>query len=264
MKSEEWAPQPTTINNFNLSGKVVLITGGSRGIGKGIAIGMAKAGADVAIVSRTMNQSEEVAKEVISHGCRGLAFAADVTNVSEAERVVMETVNNLGKINVLVNNAGVHCFQEAWQMTEAEWDNVMTVNLKAMFFWSSAAAKVMAKQGGGKIVNISSISGVVGESKVAAYGASKAGVISLTKSLAREWARYNINVNSIGPGYIATDMNKQALSDEQVYKSVIGKIPMRRIGTTDDLVGPAVFLASRASDFITGHTLFVDGGRVTG
>lgn len=252
------------MGKFSLLGKVVLITGGSRGIGKEIAIGMAKAGADVAIVSRSNQLSEEVAQDVNLLGRRGIAFAVDVTKTGEADRIVEETVKKLGKIDILVNNAGVYCYKEAWEMTETEWDNLMDVNLKSIFFWSSAGAKAMSKHGGGKIINISSMNGVFGESKAAAYGASKAGVISLTKSLAREWARYNINVNSIGPGNIQTDMTSQSLSDESVYKTVISRIPLRRVGTPDDLVGPAVFLASTASDFITGQTLFVDGGRLTG
>lgn len=253
-----------SLNQFDITGRVVLITGGTKGIGRELVLGLAKAGADVTIVSRNQEQCEIVASEVHKLGRKALALAADVANVTEAERVVKETVKVYGKLDALINNAGVNSVVESLSVTESEWYRVLNINLKAIFFWSQAAARVMKSNGGGKIVNIASVGGVIGESKMAPYAASKAGVISLTKSLAREWARYNILVNSLAPGYVRTDMNQEALEEERIYQNIVSSIPLRRIGEVDDLVGPAIFLISSASDFITGHTLFVDGGRLTG
>ncbi len=249
---------------FDLTGKVALVTGGTKGIGRALSLGLASAGADVVVVSRHQDQCGAVAEEVRSLGQRGLGIAADVSSVTDAERVVSETVRTLGGLHVLVNNAGVNSVQAANMVREDDWNKVIEINLKAVFFWSQAAAKEMITAGKGKIINISSVGGVIGESKMAAYAASKAGVISLTKSLAREWGRYNIQVNGLGPGYVLTEMNEEALKDEKVFNSIVSTIPLRRIGKVDDLIGPAVFLASTASDFVTGHTLFVDGGRLTG
>lgn len=252
------------LENFDLTGRVALVTGGSRGIGRALALGLASAGADVAVVSRRLEQCREVEEKIKALGKRSLSFAADVVSVKGAEQVIGEVVRVMGRLDVLVNNAGLNSICDARQVSEQEWDQVIDVNLKAVFFWSQAAAKVMVEKGSGKIINVASVGGVIGESKMAAYAASKAGVISLTKSLAREWGRYNIQVNSLGPGYIETDMNEEALKDERVYNSIVSTIPLRRIGKVEDLIGPAVFLASSASDFVTGHTLFVDGGRLTG
>lgn len=252
------------LENFDLTGRVALVTGGSQGIGRALALGLASAGADVAIVSRRLEQCKEVERQIKILGRRALAFAADVRSIKKAEEVIAEAVQVLGGLDVLINNAGLTSIGAARQVSEQEWDRVLDVNLKAVFFWAQAAAKVMIERGSGKIINVSSVGGVIGESKMAAYAASKAGVISLTKSLAREWGRYNIQVNALGPGYIETEMNEEALKDKQVYNSIISTIPLRRIGKVEDLIGPAVFLASRASDFITGHTIFVDGGRLTG
>lgn len=186
------------LEKFNLSGRVVLVTGGSRGIGRALALGLASAGADVAVVSRSLEQGKVVEQQIEALGRRALAFAADVTSIQDAGQVVDQVVKGLGRLDVLVNNAGLNSVREASQVSERDWDQVIDVNLKAVFFWSQAAAKKMVEQGSGKIINVSSVGGVIGESKMAPYAASKAGVISLTKSLAREWGRYNIQVNSLG------------------------------------------------------------------
>jgi len=253
-----------SLSKFDLVDQVVIVTGGSKGIGRELVLGLAEAGANVTIVSRNQEQCEVVADEVRKLGRKALALSADVSEVSEAKRVVDETVRILGQLDVLINNAGINSIVEALNVTEGDWDRVIDVNLKAVFFWAQAAARVMKDNGGGKIVNIASVGGVIGENKMASYAASKAGVISLTKSLAREWGRFNILVNSLAPGYVRTEMNQEALGEEHIYKSIVSTIPLRRIGEAEDLVGPAIFLASSASNFITGHTLFVDGGRLTG
>lgn len=253
-----------SLTRFDLTGRVAIVTGGTKGIGRALVLGLASAGADVVVVSRHQEQCDTMADEVHALGQRSLGIAADVSSVTDAQRVVAETVKTLGGLHVLVNNAGVNSVRAANSVSEEEWEKVLNVNLKAVFFWSQAAAKAMIAGGGGKIINIASVGGVIGESKMASYAASKAGVISLTKSLAREWGRYNIQVNSLGPGYVLTEMNKEALKDDNVYRNIVSTIPLRRIGVVDDLIGPAIFLASAASDFVTGHTLFVDGGRLTG
>ena len=250
--------------NFDLRDHVVLVTGGTKGIGRELVLGLARAGANVTIVSRNQEQCDAIACEVRKIGRTALPLAADVSNVSEAKRVVDETARVLGKLDVIINNAGINSVVDALNVNEDEWDRVLDINLKAAFFWSQAAAMVMKTNGGGKIVNISSVGGIIGENKMAAYAASKAGVISITKSLAREWGRFNICVNSLAPGYVRTEMNDEALQEEHIYKSIVSTIPLRRIGEAKDLIGSAIFLASHASDFITGHTLFVDGGRATG
>lgn len=250
--------------SFDLTGKVALVTGGTRGIGRRLVQCLAEAGADVAVVSRHLDQAEEVAREVAGMGRRSLALAHDVSRAAEAMAMVEEAVNALGRLDILVNNAGMTQVKPALEVTEADWDMVLNLNLKGLFFACQAAARIMIPQGGGKIINIASVGGVIGESKMAPYAASKAGVISLTKSLAREWGRYNIQVNAIGPGYVRTEMNREAFQDEKVYQSILSTIPLRRIGEVEDLDGALLFLASSASDFVTGHTLFVDGGRLTG
>lgn len=252
------------LEQFDLNGKVILVTGGSKGIGKELCLGMADAGANVAVVSRNKDRCQLVVNEIKAMGKNAIALAADVTNVLEANRVIDETVNTFGRIDVLINNAGINSVQDALDVTEEAWDNVLNVNLKAIFFWAQGVARVMKSQGGGKIINIASVGGVIGETKMASYAASKAGVISLTKSLAREWGRHNILVNSLAPGYVRTDMNEEALKDQKVYQNIVSSIPVRRIGEVADIVGPAIFLASQASNFVTGHTLFVEGGRLTG
>lgn len=253
-----------SLTQFELTERVVLVTGGSKGIGKALAMGFADAGAKVAVVSRQLAACEAVVDAIKQRGGQAFALSADVGKMQDAERTINSIIDTYGRLDVLVNNAGVNSVREALLVTEDEWSRVIDINLKAVFFWAQAAAKSMAQQHRGKIINVASVGGVIGESKMAAYAASKAGVISITKSLAREWARHGILVNSLAPGYVRTEMNDEAFEDEKMYKSIVSSVPLRRIGEVGDLVGPAIFLASDASNFITGHTLFVDGGRLTG
>ncbi len=250
---------------FDLAGRVALVTGGSKGIGRALALALAlaEAGADVAVVSRHLAECQAVAEAVRGLGRRGLALEVDVTRQADAERAVAETVRVLGRLDVLVNNAGTNCVKDALEVTESDWDHVMDTNLKAVFFWSQAAARAMVGQGGGKIINISSVGGVIGESKMAAYAASKAGVISITKSLAREWGRHNIQVNCIAPGFILTDLNREMWQSPALKQWLAGVQANPRMGTPEDLGPAAVFLAGPGSDYITGQVIAVDGGYST-
>lgn len=244
---------------FDLSGKVALVTGGNTGIGQGIAVALAAAGADVASVAR--RPSHETADRVAGLGRRAASIQADLTSLAPIEHILHEAEAALGPVDILVNNAGVIRRADAVDFTEADWDDVMNVNLKVLFFLSQAVARRMIARGlGGKIINIASMLSYQGGIRVPSYTASKSGVAGLTKLMANEWARHGINANAIAPGYFATD-NTQALQDDPVRsREILGRIPAGRWGEPSDLGGAAVFLASAASDYVQGITLPVDGG----
>jgi len=244
---------------FDLTGKVALVTGGNTGIGQGIALALAAAGADVASVAR--RPSDETAERVQTLGRRAASIQADLTSLEPIERILQETESALGPIDILVNNAGIIRRADAVDFTEQDWDDVMNVNLKVLFFLSQAAVRRMIPSGrGGKIINIASMLSYQGGIRVPSYTASKSGVAGLTKLMANEWAKHGINANAIAPGYFATD-NTQALQDDPVRsKEILGRIPAGRWGDPSDLGGAAVFLASAASDYVQGITLPVDGG----
>ncbi|MGE5703959.1 MAG: SDR family NAD(P)-dependent oxidoreductase [Clostridia bacterium] len=250
------------MNLFDLTGRVAIVTGGSKGLGAGMAKALAIQGADVAIVSRNADEGEVVAAEIRSMGRRAIAIAVDVQQVESLARMVQQVKAELGRLDILVNNAGVGVTRMALDVSEADWDKVIDTNLKGVFFCAQAAASVMKEQGGGKIINIASVAGEIGAAGMAPYCASKAGVINLTRALAKEWARYNINVNAIGPGYIKTAMNETELSDPAFLKKVLSTLSIRRLGELDDLAGTVVLLASDASSYITGQTIFIDGGNL--
>lgn len=250
--------------DFSLDGRVALITGGSRGIGREIVLTLAAAGADVVVVSRNLEQSQKVAGEAGQMGRKALALSYDVSMYENNLCLIEEAVKRMGRLDILVNNAGMTVAKPALEVTGEEWDTVFNLNLKGLFFASQAAARVMAGQGGGKIINIASLAGLRGTKGMAPYAASKAAVISLTKSLAREWGRYNILVNAIAPGYIRTDMNEEALKNGKLLEKLITDTPLRRMGEVDDVGGTVLLLACRASDFITGQTIALDGGRGLG
>lgn len=245
-----------------LQGRVAMVSGGTRGLGFGLAAGLARAGADLVVFSRNREQGLESSEALRSWGGRVMYLEADVTRVEDLRRVVEETVKEYGKIDILVNNAGAAITKPVLDTTEEEWDLVVNTNLKSVFFACREAGKVMIRRQSGKIINIASISGQSAAPLIVPYCASKAGVIQLTKALALEWARHRINVNAIGPGYIMTDMNKEALSNEKVYRGIINRIPFKSLAKTEDITGALIYLASGASDYVTGHTLFVDGGWV--
>lgn len=252
----------TVLDLFKLTGKRALITGGGKGLGKVIAGALAQAGADVAVSARTLADCEAVAHEIITAtGRRAAAVAADVTRAADVERMVTEAERALGgPVDVLVNNAGVNIRGAAGELTEADWDAVIDVNLKGPFLVSRLVGPAMAARGWGRIINLGSIMSVVALPGRAPYAAAKAGVLNLTKVLALEYAGRGVTVNALCPGPFATEMNKPLLEDPEKYRAFVSKIPMGRWGELGEISGPVLFLASDASSFVTGSALFVDGG----
>jgi len=243
---------------FDLNGRVAIVTGANTGIGQGIAIALAEAGADVALVGRT--PAEETAEEVRRAGRKAAIVHADLSTIAPVQGVVQRTTAELGGVDILVNNAGIIRRADALDFSEEDWDAVIDTNLKSVFFLSQAVARHMVEQGRGKIINIASMLSFQGGIRVPSYTASKSGVAGLTKLLANEWAAKGINVNAIAPGYIATN-NTAALQDDEVRnRQILERIPAGRWGKPSDLAGAAVFLASDASDYVHGHILAVDGG----
>lgn len=249
----------TIENLFNLNGKVAIVTGTSRGLGKAMAIALAKAGAN--IVGVGVSDMSETKEEIQKIGRQFLEIKADLTNTKSVDKIVSETVKKFGGIDILVNNSGTIRREDAINYKEKDWDDILNLNLKTLFFLSQKVAKQFMKQEtGGKIINIASMLSFQGGIRVPAYTASKSGVMGLTKALANEWAKYNINVNAIAPGYMATDNTKQIREDEKRSQEILDRIPSGRWGTPEDLAGAVVFFASKASDYVNGHTLAVDGG----
>jgi 2-dehydro-3-deoxy-D-gluconate 5-dehydrogenase len=244
---------------FRLDGRVALVTGGDKGLGQAMAIALAQAGADVAIVSRSGDNAATLAA-IAAAGRRGLGLTFDIGRPDSAAQIVAQTTQQLGRLDILVNNAGTIRRAPAAETTLEDFSAVMDVNLTGLWALAQAAGRVMLAQGSGKIINIASVLTFQGGVRVPAYTASKHAVAGLTKALANEWAARGINVNAIAPGYMSTD-NTQALRDDpQRSRQILERIPAERWGTPDDLIGAAVFLASHASDYVHGHVLVVDGG----
>jgi NAD(P)-dependent dehydrogenase (short-subunit alcohol dehydrogenase family) len=249
------------LDSFRLDGKVALVTGGARGLGLTMATALAEAGADVALSGRSLGPAEEAAAALAkATGRRAKAFAADVTSATDIERLAASVESALGPIDVLINNAGVNIRGTVDQLTEADWDSVIDTNLTGPFLCARAIGPGMVKRGWGRVVNLGSILGAVALGGRAPYASSKAGVINLTRVLALEWAGTGVTSNAICPGPFATEMNLPLLNDPVKYQEFVKKIPMGRWGELDELAGAVVFLASPASSFITGASLFVDGG----
>lgn len=246
---------------FDLTDRKAIVTGGGRGLGRAIAVGLAQFGADVAIVSRTRRELEETARLIEATGRRALIFPGDVSKKADIQNVVDQVVSAWGRLDILVNNAGVDAAQPALDYKEEDWDFVLDVNLKGYFLFAQAAARAMMKQGGGVIVNNSSICGDVAIKNILAYNASKGGVNMLTRTLALEWAPYKIRVNAFSPAYMEAIMPGAASQhDEAKERSIRESTPLGRRGKAEELVGPVVFLASDASSYVTGEVLMVDGG----
>jgi 2-deoxy-D-gluconate 3-dehydrogenase len=243
---------------FDLSGKVAIVTGGNKGLGQGIALALAEAGADIAVVS-TRSETETV-EAIKALGRRAIHIAADLTSTEPIPHIVSTTLAELGGLDILVNNAGMIRRADSVDFTETDWDAVIDLNLKSAFFLSQAAGRHMIAQGAGKIINIASMLSFQGGIRVPSYTASKSGIAGITKLLANEWAAKGVNVNAIAPGYMATDNTAALQADEARNRSILERIPAGRWGNPSDMAGAAVFLASKASDYVNGITLPVDGG----
>jgi gluconate 5-dehydrogenase len=252
-------------NLFDLTGKVAIVTGGAGSLGKAMALGLAKYGADIVVTGRTLATLEETVKEISQMGRNSIAITADVTNQKEVVNLVKKTVEEFGKIDILVNGAGIAKRYPAEEFPIEEFDKVFHFNVKGTFLCCQEVAKVMKEQGSGKIINVSSVRAFSGHpGGYAAYGTSKGAVNLLTKQLSTEWAKYKINVNAIAPTIFWTPLTQEVLEDEKLKNIFLSRIPMGRAAVTDDMVGSTVFFASPASDFITGQILYVDGGCTAG
>ena len=247
---------------FDLSGKVAVVVGGHSGIGRGIAEGLAEAGADIVIAARRFDRCQETCSELEKLEVKTLPVRCDATINDEVNNLVETTVREFGKLDILVYSAGVGGNEKpVLETTDEEWDETLNVNLRGAFLCCRAVAKEMVKQNGGKIINVASILGLIGNSRTSAYCTSKGGIIQLTKSMALELVRYNIQVNALCPGYFLTPMNAEFFSKEIGERYIKKFIPMGRLGRTDELKGIAIYLASPASSFTTGAAMVVDGGQ---
>jgi len=245
---------------MGLKDKVALITGGARGIGRAIALAFAREGADIAIADVNQEEAEKTAKDIEALGRKSLPILMDVTNYAKVEEALNKILDKFGKVDILVNNAGITKDSLLLRMNEADWDAVINVNLKGTFNCTKAVSKAMIKQHSGKIINIASIIGIIGNAGQANYSASKAGIIALTKTAAKELASRNINVNAVAPGFIQTEMT--ARLSEDIKQKMKEAIPLNKFGSPDDVAAVCLFLASEAANYITGQTIVVDGGMV--
>lgn len=248
---------------FSLAGKKAFVSGASRGLGREMAITLAAAGADVALAARSVAALENTANDIQKFGRSALICPMDISSIDDIKNAVSDALKAFGRIDILINNAGIEGIGPLIDMTTETWDRVMDVNLKGHVFCTKAVGKHMIKNRYGKIINIASISGIIGLSYGSLYCASKAGLILFTRSIALEWAQYNIQINALCPGYVLTDLNKRFFESSQGQK-MIKKIPMRRIAEPKEIRGITLLLASDASSFITGSAMVVDGGHSIG
>lgn len=246
--------------NFRLDGKVALVTGAARGLGRACALALAEAGADVALGLRDIGTAPDLVQDIESMGRRALSLQMDVSSMEQIKSAVEKAVKHFGRIDILVNNVGVAPANPAEKVTEQDYDTTMDLNVKASFFTAQAVGKQMIKQGGGRVINMSSQAGFVALQDEAIYCTSKAAINHLTRNLASEWAKYNITVNAVAPTFIETPGTEPWLNDPDFRQSVIDRIPLGRIGKPVEVAGPVVFLASDAASLITGSVLLIDGG----
>jgi 2-deoxy-D-gluconate 3-dehydrogenase len=246
---------------FDLTGKVAVVTGGNGGIGLGIAMGLAGAGANIVVAARSVEKTAQALEDIRSLGVEAHSVNVDVTQEPAIQRMVADTIDHMGRLDILVNNSGIAVRAQPEDLTAAQWDSVMDVNLRAAFLASKEAYSHMVGAGGGKVINVGSMYSIFGSDWGAPYAASKGGLVQLTKSLAVAWAKDNIQVNAVLPGWIVTDLTRGIQdADPDRYDNIGRRIPTGRWGKPSELAGTAVFLASAASDYVTGATLTVDGG----
>jgi 2-deoxy-D-gluconate 3-dehydrogenase len=249
------------LEKFSLKGKSGIVTGGGSGIGKAISKGVVQAGAEIVITGRNKERLEKVADELRPFGGPVVPVRTDISKMGDIKNLVDRAVKEFGKIDFIFNNAGIIRRSPSEEFTEKDWDETIDINLKGPFFLAQAVARVMISQKRkGKIINTSSLAAVQGGKRVPAYAASKGGLSQVTKSMANDWAKYNILVNAIGPGWVKTELTEPLQQDIERYTEITSRIPLGRWADPEDLVGAAIFLASDASDYITGQTIFVDGG----
>lgn len=246
------------MNLFDLKGKVAVVTGGTRGLGKDMAIGLASAGADVVVIGRSV--PADVIEEIEKEGRKVLGISFDLQDSDGYDDLVAQIIEEMGSIDILVNNAGVQKRHPSVEFPREDWDFVMDINANAVFFMCQKVGKHMLEQGKGKIINIASLLSFQGGLTVPAYAASKGAVMQFSKSLSNEWAKHGVNVNCIAPGYMATEMNTALIHDETRNRQILERIPANRWGNPDDMKGAVIFLASAASDYVNGFTIAVDGG----
>ena len=251
----------TSQNLFDLTGKVAVVTGGNGGIGLGIAMGLAGAGANIVIAARSVEKTAQALEDIRALGVEAHGITVDVTQEPAIQRMITNTIDHMGRLDILVNNSGIAVRAQPQELTASQWDSVVDVNLRAAFLASKEAYPQMVKAGGGKVINVGSMYSIFGSDWGAPYAASKGGLVQLTKSLAVAWAKDNIQVNAVLPGWIVTDLTRGIQdADPNRYDNISRRIPTGRWGEPSELAGAAVFLASTASDYITGATLAVDGG----
>lgn len=246
---------------IDIKGKIAVITGSTKGIGNGIAHAMAAAGANIVIISRHQEDCDRVAQAIArQYDVKTLGISGDVTKQDDIDMIMDKAIDAFGRIDILINNAGSAITKKAEDLTEADWDRVVNLDLKSVFFCAQAAGEKMIKQESGKIINIASILGLVADKQVLPYAVAKGGVLQMTKALGLEWAKYNIQVNAICPGYVKTEMNRADLESEKIGTHLLKKIAMRRFGEVNEIAEAAVFLSSSASNYMTGSYILIDGG----
>jgi NAD(P)-dependent dehydrogenase (short-subunit alcohol dehydrogenase family) len=248
------------VEMFSLEGKTAIVTGAARGLGAEIALGLAQCGASLVLAD--LNMPEDSTKRVEKLGGRCIALQIDISDEKQVEGLVERAVSEYGKVDILINNAGISqmSYTPTENLSTEEWDRVIRINLSGAFLCCKHVGRAMIKTGGGRIVNVATTAGITGVPRAPAYSASKAGVILLTKSLAIEWAKYNIRVNAIAPHYLETELTEGLRNDERVYGGLVKQIPMKRFGKTSELIGTVLLLSSGASSYITGTVIEVDGG----
>nr|WP_039809329.1 glucose 1-dehydrogenase [Jeotgalibacillus malaysiensis] len=247
--------------SFRLEGKKAIITGAGRGIGRALAIGFAQSGAEVILCSRTESELEQVKSEIEALGGSALVYPVDVTDTAELKKTVKHIFNDFQVVDILINNAGMNIRSKANDVTEDEWIRIMDTNVKSAFMMSQAVGiRMQEQQNGGSILSVSSVAGHIALKTGVVYAASKAAMIQMTKVLAYEWGSKGVRVNSIGPWYFETPLTKHLLEDENYLNEILAVTPLKRVGQVEELIGPALFLSSEAGSYVTGQTLFVDGG----